>query len=431
MVLLQLVKREVKAFLKNPAFIASIILIIALYGSIGGIARRGVEEAVRIVAEMNLGVVLEEDTDFTREVVRILNQTMGGRVILCNNLREAVEKTGIGIVIPQGFTQNATEPRMPVVFESMIRVDTVSQIRVNAKLGVVTQLTSIMKYAVVQAAKNIYGVEIYLDKPVLAASSALFYGREVEPSVLQGFLTFISFLPMLVAIVIGSNVSYAAQLVSLEKVEKAFELLLSQPIKRSRIVLAKIIGASIASMLFAAVYVAGLFLMTVGMITPATGDLVTGGDTLVGITTQLGKAFGVNIVEVTLTSIGLSLVLGLYSSGALGIVLGALSSDERSAAILTTPIMMVYFGIAFVYIFLGLEPSLGIAIIAGLTILPIPALYVQSVVIGAPIYGLIAIAVAVASSLALTLLATYIFNRDTVILGVKLGLRGRSRSYFS
>lgn len=430
MVLLQLVKREIKAFLKNPAFIASLILILVLYGSIGGIARKGYEEAVRIVAEMNLGVVLEEDTEFTRKVVRYLNDTMSGRVVLCSDLREAVDKTGIGVVIPRGFTENSTDPYRPLVFESMIRVDTVSQIRISAKLGVTTQLARIMKYVVIQAIREVHGTEVYLDKPIEVFAKALFYGREIDPYTLQGFLTFVSFLPLLVAIVIGSNVSYAAQLVSLEKVEKAFELLLSQPIRRSRIVLAKIIGASVASMIFAIVYVAGLFFMTFGMFTPAFGDVVSGGS-LPDIVDELRKAFGIDVAEAVIVSVGASLVLGLYSSGALGIVLGALSSDERSAAILTTPIMIVYFGVAFVYMFLGVEPNIWVALLAGVTVLPIPALYVQSVVIGAPMYGYIAIAAAVTVSLLLTLLATYIFNRDTVILGVKLGLRGRVRGYLS
>ncbi|MEM4224599.1 MAG: ABC transporter permease, partial [Desulfurococcaceae archaeon] len=74
-------------------------------------------------------------------------------------------------------------------------------------------------------------------------------------------------------------------------------------------------------------------------------------------------------------------------------------------------------------IFMGIEPNLAFALVSGMIVIPIPALYVLSSITGQPIYGLISVAVAIFFSVVLTMVATYIFNRDIVILGLKINLR--------
>ncbi|MEM3346254.1 MAG: ABC transporter permease [Desulfurococcaceae archaeon] len=425
MVLAQLVKREIKVFLRNPAFLISIVVLVVFYGILGGIARRGVEEAAQVALAMNIGVVLEEDTPLTREVVRILNELTKGRVLVCKDLGEAVERAGLGILIAKGFTDNATNPYAPLFLEGLIKIDATSQISVQVRLNLIAQVRSLVRYAIGEAFKNVYGEELYRDKMVYIRGRALFYGREVDSEHLLSFISFISFLPLLISIVVGPNVAYASQLVALEKVEKAFELLLSQPIKRSRIVLAKIIGASIASMIIALAYLAGLILLVMGFAytLPTDQPATAGGEGfLITIGGLLGELGG-NTMKLIVVSTGVTLLLGLYSSGALGIILGSISTDERTAGILTTPVTLVYFGIAFALIFMGIEPNLTFAVVSGMIVIPIPALYVLSSITGQPIYGLISVAVAIFFSVVLTMVATYIFNRDIVILGLKLNLR--------
>jgi len=43
MVFIKLVKREIKAFLKNPAFIISIVLLLVMFVSIGSVTRTSIE----------------------------------------------------------------------------------------------------------------------------------------------------------------------------------------------------------------------------------------------------------------------------------------------------------------------------------------------------------------------------------------------------
>lgn len=425
MVLLHLVKREIKVFLKNPAFIISIIVLIGFYGAMGEVARRGTEVAVQAVLAMNIGVVLEEDTPLVREVVNLLNGTVGGRVRIFSSLQEAVESVGLGIVIPKGFTENATNPHAPVAVASSIKVEATSQVGLQARLGLLNTVRSLLKYAVITAVNNLYG-ELYRDKDVEMASTVLFYGKSVSSNSLASFLNIISLVPLLAGIVIGLNASTAAQLVALEKAEKAFEMLLSQPIKRSRIVLAKIIGASVASLIFAAAYIAGIFLMVGGIMSigqvaqQASQEL-----NLLGFINEISSAFGVNVLQVLLATLGIAFLLGLYVSGALGIVLGSLSPDERIAGILTTPVVLIYMGVAFTFMFAEVKPSFEAALASGIIVVPIPYMYTLSVITGQAVYGIVSIATAAAFCVVLTLVATYLFNRDIVILGLRIGLRRR------
>jgi ABC-2 type transport system permease protein len=426
-VLLVLVKREIKAFLKNPAFILSIVVLIAFYGAIGGMTAKGVQQAAEAVLAMRLGVVLEEDTALTRKVVELLNETAGGRVEVYRNLEEAVEKAGVGIVLARGFTENATTPGAPVFIYGSVRADTVSQIEIQARASLLPSISGVLKGVISRAVKEVYGVEVYKDKPVVVSGTMIFYGREVSPDALLGFLTLVTMLSLLIGIVTGSTTGYAAQLVAMEKVEKAFEMLLSQPIKRSRVVLAKIIGASVASLIFSAAYLAGLLGVVAWIAASAPGQGAGGvGSNVAEVLCWASSALGFDVAQSILVSIAVALPLGLYSSGALGIVLGSLSSDERSASILITPVTMVYFGLALAFFFVGLEPSLELAVVSGLLVVPMPALYVLSLVTGRPLYGLVSVATAVAFSAALTLIATHLFNRDIVILGVRLKLRRKA-----
>ncbi|MEM0250427.1 MAG: ABC transporter permease, partial [Desulfurococcaceae archaeon] len=135
MVLAQLVKREIKAFLKNPAFIGTLILLVVFYAALGGMMRRGIEEAQKAVVETSIGVVLEEDTPLTRELINALNVTLQGRVSLHGSLREAAEKAGIGIQIPMGFTANATGSGK-ISLNSIVKVDSFSTTIIQAKTAV-------------------------------------------------------------------------------------------------------------------------------------------------------------------------------------------------------------------------------------------------------------------------------------------------------
>jgi ABC-2 type transport system permease protein len=410
-----LVKREVKAFLKNPAFIASILLIIAMYGFMGAVMRSGVEQARQVMLEASVGLVLEDDTELTRALARLLNETLQGRVHLSAGVERALEVHSVVVVIPRGFTMNATsEPRIGLL-EFAVRADRASLTMLQVKSGLISQLSRVVERLLPKAMSEVYGVSQRVEVDVRPRRvSALFYGREVDLDSLIGMLGSALTIPMFVSIVYGINAGYAAQLVAFEKVEKAFEMLLAQPIKRSRVVLAKIVGAALATLAYMAAFVVAIMLMFAGFsgVTPqGDGAQVT----IVAPLVELGSH--------VLAFVALAVLIGLLQSGAVGILLGSISQEERTAGLLVMPVMMVYFGLAFAVMFLGLDPTSLNAVVAGLVVAALPSIHLLSMLAGTPQYSVLALGISVSLTLALVALAVFVFNRELVILGVKVRVR--------
>lgn len=423
MILSSLVKREIKAFLKSPAFIITLVLIFVFYFSLGNIMKVSVEEVKKGVAEREIGVVLGEDTELTRVLVGLLRETMSGQIRLYASIQDAVKSAGTCLYIPEGFSSNATSGESILVLNGVVNVESLSSVLIQAKMSTLAQISNLMEKLVPIAVSIVYGSEPHPTRfSVTMRSSTLFYGREIRGDLLVSLSSVLTMLPLLITIVVGLNAGYASQLVALEKAEKAFEMLLSQPIKRSSIVIAKIIGASLATMLFAAVYVAGLVVMSSYALLQGFGDSST---SLFEVLSEMSRAFGVDLSSAFLISICMALVLGLISSGSIGIILGSISPDERVASLLAMPIMFLYFGIAFMFTYLSIELNAYIALLSGVVVVPLPIIYVMSLVIGQPIYALISIASCISMCALQIAVATLIFNRDIVILGIRLRIKRR------
>ncbi|MEM4757007.1 MAG: ABC transporter permease [Desulfurococcaceae archaeon] len=413
MTLSHLLKREIKAFLKNPSFILAVVLVLGIYGTLGNITGKATESAVREMLEARIGLVMEEDTQLVRQVVRLLNITLNGKVYLYDSLDRAISETGIGVVLPRGFTENATSTDKPVLIKGSVRVMAFSITSGQARIGVLSAVSNTLERILPIAIGAIYNVSIQPQKPVVLNSTILLYEREIDYSVFSSIMFMISLTPMLVSIVFGINATYASQLVAIEKVEKAFEMLLAQPIKRRDIVLAKILGASIASIIFGTIYLIGMFIIYTGGQGSAVQEV--SGMTTTPFTLML-NIFGPWILIIT----GLTLMLGLVFSGAIGVIIGSAVSDERIAGGLATPIMLIFIGVGFSIMFMGLQPSISTAILAGMTIAPLPYIYAISTLSGDVFLMVYSIGIAIGMCALLIYLATNMFNRDIVVLGIRI-----------
>jgi len=405
MVFIKLVKREIKAFLKNPAFIISIVLLLVMFVSIGSVTRTSIEQTQKLVLTSEVGVVLEEETEFTKTLILYLNQSFNGRIKQCSSLVEAVEKYGIGISIPRGFTENSTTGQPIVFLDAMFKVDSFSQSSIQAKAALVDGVVKAFESLIPIVTAQLYGVEQPLQiKVATRYNRVLFYGREVSQQILFGLFVLGSFIPFILGLVMGLNAGYASQLVAYEKVEKAFEMLLAQPIKRSRIVAAKIIGASVATIIFGLVYFGGIFGMIYSSMPIQQEQGVEIGSVFEDMSRELGFDVGLHLA----VSFIIPLLLGLFQSGAMGIILGSLSQDERTASVLSTPITLVYIAIAMITMYIGLEVNIYTSILAGFVPLILPAIYLVSLITGSIINLLIPVALNVLITVLLVIVAIVI-----------------------
>lgn len=431
MALRQLVAREVKGFLKNPVFILTVVILLLIYPALGSIMGSTVETVAENLRQP-VGVVVEDDTPLVRQLVRMLREYSNNTIRIYNTTVDALKEAGVVIVIPRGFTENVTSG-MPVVLKGAVRVEGFS-IAATAKVQLLEGIASTMADFLPLAGAGQYNttlgqrVKIMVDGLVALDSKTL---TQTEFNILTSFLSIIS---MLLSIVIGLNAIYAAEAIVVEKVERAFEMLLAQPIPRRDVVLAKLVGATVALLITGLAYTAGILIMlerssTGGSIHITIERSSTGGSMATGLyTSQTLLDVVLNVIGLEgILAITITLVLGIVYAGAIGLLVGTLVSDERLARNLSAPLVLMFIGASFALWSLGPKPGIETAVIAGLTITPIPIIAVSSILTGQYMYLATAVATAIATTVTLIGLTIYLFNRDVAVLGVSIPWRRRER----
>ncbi|MCC6035120.1 MAG: ABC transporter permease [Desulfurococcaceae archaeon] len=417
MTLTPLLIREVKAFIKNPAFILSIVFIIGFYGILGRLMSTGIQTAVEQTLNMQIGVVLYDSSDFAVRVLSVANKTSGGRLQLVPSLEAGLSIYDIVVVIPSDFTIRVMELDKPINIESYIKINTISPVVSGAKTNIITVISDLIRKSI----SYVIAIERNIDpslinKHVLMNTTLQVYGKIMKLEEYSTISFLMGFVPMMIAIIMGINAAYASQFTATEKVEKAFEMLLAQPIPRRNIVFAKIIGSIIASLLMGIAYFTGMFLILLSATTSTPNTI--------GNTTGLS----VNIIEIVSGKIGFNallvsiatIILGLIYSGALGITIGSIVSDERIAGALTAPIIFTFIGIGYALIFIGLPVNIITGVIAGITIAPLPVIALVSTMIGDFTVLTTSLLFAVLSTIVVMGIAIHIYNRDIVVLGLRI-----------
>jgi len=409
--------REVKAFIKNPAFILGIVFIIGFYGILGRLMSTGIQTAVEQTLNMQIGVVLHDSSDFAMRVLSVANKTSGGRLQLVPSLEAGLSIYDIVVVIPSDFTIRVMELDKPINIESYIKINTISPVVSGAKTNIITVISDLIRKSisyVIAIERNID--PSLIDKHVLMNTTLQVYGKIMKLEEYSTISFLMGFVPMMIAIIMGINATYASQFTATEKVEKAFEMLLAQPIPRRNIVFAKIIGSIIASLLMGIAYFTGMFLILLSATTSTPNTI--------GNTTGLS----VNLIEIVSGKIGFNallvsiatIILGLIYSGALGITIGSIVSDERIAGALTAPIIFTFIGIGYALIFIGLPVNIITGVIAGITIAPLPVIALVSTMIGDFTVLTTSLLFAVLSTIVVMGIAIHIYNRDIVVLGLRI-----------
>jgi ABC-2 type transport system permease protein len=377
----------------------------------------GIQTAVEQTLNMQIGVVLYDSSDFAVRVLSVANKTSGGRLQLVPSLEAGLSIYDIVVVIPSDFTIRVMELDKPINIESYIKINTISPVVSGAKTNIITVISDLIRKSI----SYVIAIERNIDpslinKHVLMNTTLQVYGKIMKLEEYSTISFLMGFVPMMIAIIMGINATYASQFTATEKVEKAFEMLLAQPIPRRNIVFAKIIGSIIASLLMGIAYFTGMFLILLSATTSTPNTI--------GNTTGLS----VNLIEIVSGKIGFNallvsiatIILGLIYSGALGIIIGSIVSDERIAGALTAPIIFTFIGIGYALIFIGLPVNIITGVIAGITIAPLPVIALVSTMIGDFTVLTTSLLFAVLSTIVVMGIAIHIYNRDIVVLGLRI-----------
>uniref|UniRef100_A0A7J3Z4T9 ABC transporter permease n=1 Tax=Ignisphaera aggregans TaxID=334771 RepID=A0A7J3Z4T9_9CREN len=418
MALRHLIVREVKAALKNPAFIASLVLLFIFYMVIGGAARSGISQAIEETMRMRVAIVTEESTELVTALLQNLNTSTGGGIRVYQSVESALNENIHVIILPKGFTESALIPEKTPVLKALVKIDTLSQVTIQSRVGVVQSLASLTSSLLPRTIALLYNISIPPQKSVVVNTTVIAFGRTMSITEVNSLLNFAIATMFIVSFIMGITTSSAAANTAIEKVEKAFEMLLAQPIPRREIVLAKIIGAMAIALLSGVVYFIALFAMLFLMASPTAGVATEG--SMPEISTIMtyvgGEALGYVIIP---------LVVGLIYSGAIGVIIGSISSDERIAGVLAAPITFLYVGLAIASMFMNLPVNTLTAMLYGVLVAPLPYIYTVSKMSNSLTPLVIGTVTAMVSCIIIITIAVVVFNRDTVILGVRWPKKGR------
>jgi ABC-2 type transport system permease protein len=415
-----LVIREIKVALKNPAFIASLILLFVFYVAVGGVTRVGVSQSVEEVRKMamRIPVVVEESSPLIKALLQNLNASVSN-VKLYQSVDEALSENSYVIVFPKGFTEGALAQDMQKVpmLKAVIKLDSLSQVSVQSRVSVVQSVRQVVSRLLPATLTQLFNITITQKEVALPDQNiaTIVYNRVLGLTEVNSILGFSVAAIFVVAFVMGIATSYAATNTAMEKVEKAFEMLLAQPVPRREIVLAKILGSIALALLNAAVVLIAVLVMIYLMASPASSTTGNGA-TIIGFDIAL---LGKNAI----TYIVLPLTIGLIYSGAIGVILGSVSPDERTASVLSMPITFLYIGLGIAGMFLSLPINPVTAVIYGVLVAPLPYVFIISELSKNPELLAIGMGTAITLCIMVITIAIIIFNRDIVILGIRLPRR--------
>jgi ABC-2 type transport system permease protein len=411
-----IIKKEFKE-LFIVSTILPIVVIAIVYGSVGNLIGN-VQESIK--EKPVIGIVDLDVGGFSDIAMSVLSENAklvynGGDAE--EGLNEVRDKNGIGLlVIPEDFSQriHANHPGEIEIYWIMRGAGMLDSISSGAVEGL-TQLVNqgISRELIQQDSSSDPNLVL---NPTTRTDITFFKEKEIDglsPSQLGNMLISQSIvIPVVVMMLIIMAGASVISSMGLEKENKTLETLLTLPVRRSHIVIGKMIGSALVGMIMAAIYMLG-FSRYMNSFQGADISLA-----------DFGLALGMQ--EYLL--VGISLFVALLAGLSLCIVLGTFAKNYRSAQALIFPITALALLSAFIVMFKDFDtiPSilkvLVFAIPFSHPMMAIRALMLDNyaLVIGGIAYSALFTAIMIG-------VAVRIFNSDRLLTGSVRKRAGRGK----
>ena len=413
-----IIKKEVKELL-TPSTLIPIIIMAAIFGSLGNIIGGAGQEATKAPV---IGIV-DQDHSVLSEVASKTLDKSAKVVFTGSSVSEgltALEKEdGIAlIIIPSGFgerilSNKSGEYQILWIMKGTGLMDTISSSNVDSSLQLAS--ASISK-EIIDSHASVNSTVIL--NPTVKNETTIFKGKEmvgISPGLISGFMSQQAFVvPLIVLMVIIMAGSMVISSMGTEKENKTLETLLTLPVKRSSIVFGKLAGSAIVGLILAVIYMIGLGYYTSSISAGSPIDMAKYGLTL--------DAFDYILV-------GISLFLGLLSALALCMLLGIFAKNYKSAQTLTMPITLLAMIPMFAVMMLDFNtmPLIGQVLLFAIPFTH-PMMAIRSLmfddytlVVGGIVYE-------TAFAIATMAIAVWLFRKDILLTG-RLTAGGKKQSW--
>jgi len=334
-----IVKKEFKELFVLSTIIP-IVVIAVVYGSVGNMIGN-VQETMK--EKPVIGIVAMDDGVFSNIAMSVL--TENAKVIYDgSDVEEGLEgvrkENGVALlVIPENFSQYIYDdnPGRIEIYWIMRGVGMMDSISSGTVEGLIQAVNQGISTKLIQEDSSSDPALVLA--PTTRIETTFFKGKEIEgvsPSTLSNMLMsqsiVIPIVVMMLIIMAGSSVISS---MGLEKENKTLETLLTLPVRRSYIVIGKMVGSALVGMIMAAIYMIG-FSRYMSSFQSSDMNLA-----------NFGLALGMQDYLL----VGISLFTTLLAGLSLCIVLGTFAKNYRSAQALIFPITALALISAFIVMF--------------------------------------------------------------------------------
>lgn len=418
--------KEVKVTLRDKKLvISSIVIPLAMFILLGFVMRftmtTVVQQAGEAVKTLTVYVCDLDRGEFSSLVLQITNQIARELQVVheCSegDLANAVASGtySVAVMIPQNASTLFNEMRTVklLVIGKASGASLSSSITGQAAVNFFSStVSSSIKYYIAMT-RNIDPNFIF--NPVETSSKVLFRGALVDPNALGSLMMLsfsIAFVPL---ILVSSGLSYASTSMSSENEEKTLEMLLSLPVSRFTILVSKMIGSMVLVILSATSFVVGfIYYMTSAFSFAEVSETAASAE--ISLTPQL-SLLTTFLSPTSIALIGAGVLISLIASSALGLLIGSISPDVRTAGTYAGPFTMIFFvpGLMLAYLDITSLGSLGLALALGLSPFIAPLIIIKGFIEGIEWLPYVSLAAGVTAILALLYVASKLLNSERVL----------------
>jgi len=357
-----LVEKEVKDLLRDPRIYIGLMIPIIMLPLIGFVMSTAIQSAADVTTgNLTIALIDYDGTNASKNFTSLLDN-MGLNIVDVNNgsLDKALEEARTFgskalLIIPKGFEENLLSlGKVNVEVYSIVESVGISSASVQSAIDGFLDMSSetlsamlISKLApgiepdIIRNPLNVTRYTVIKDIVVQVPPQALF------GQLMIGYGIMIPMVLFILAIIVTQ---IAATATAVENEEKTLETLLTFPVTRYDILMAKLLGSSIVAVLGGVMFTVGFLIYFQGLSSLQSSGFGVG---------DLYKALPSPPPE-TYVVLTISLILSIFFITSLGIVIGALSSDVRMSGSLLG-IVLIPVLIPFLLIIYGDLKSLPLA----------------------------------------------------------------------
>lgn len=408
-----LLRKEMRE-LMTPIVIVPMLIIIPIFAVLGQSMSSITEEQKDL--KMNIGVFDHDDTLTSFEVKPIL-EASGAQVTKLEGSFEDIDVNSedfrdfkVFLEIPKGFEEDLFNLERPEIY-TYTKLTHTSLIALQSQAQI-----DHMEAAITESYANKLIGTITPDHPQIIKQPLTTVGHVIANGttaqvtfsrVMMFIQTQGALVPIVFILIIMLGAQMVAVTIATEKEDKTLEILLSSPVNRKSIIVAKICAAAVIALLFSAIYLIG-YKLFMGSFTEG----LQGSGQAASAFQELGITFG----SLDFILIGLSLLAATICALIVAIILGILAEDVKSVQMVMAPLYIVVLIPYMLTTFVSLD-SLPMFIQAFILSLPFsyPFIGLEKLIFGQEafmIYGFIYQAFVV---ILLIFFAAKIFSSDTIL----------------